>query len=290
MALVAVRKSTTPSLSPEIWELIMKELSPRELEAASFGEVPPRLGGGGREGPHPQRGSRAYHQALQGGGPAAPPPPVPERGLLNTERVVEAQRLQELQQGIRDEHAAALRASGGPKDRPYSPATFRAMRRRIPAGEGAGGRMTAIPTHEGMEGVPQQMRGVQTADIPGAPEIPPWVREQASMRPPQPPGVDRPGLRETPPGSPVDEALAQAFPEGRQPIEVAQREGLRDTTPPLQRRDRPFNPFPRVGVKQPLSVLGGRPSQLSEAHANTVGVRRNVQDDTPGPDDQSRRG
>tara|TARA_R110002020_G_scaffold14091_1_gene50093 strand:+ start:8113 stop:8823 length:711 start_codon:yes stop_codon:yes gene_type:complete len=53
-----------PILSTHTWDLIMKELSPTELAAAAHGRDPPRLGGGGRDGPHPQGGSKLYHESM----------------------------------------------------------------------------------------------------------------------------------------------------------------------------------------------------------------------------------
>ena len=53
-----------PTLSAHTWDLIMKELSPTELAAAAHGRDPPRLGGGGRDAPHPQGGSQLYHESM----------------------------------------------------------------------------------------------------------------------------------------------------------------------------------------------------------------------------------
>jgi len=268
--LVGVLKSNPLVVSPEALALL-KALSPYELGGAAYGLIPRRLGGGPVGGAGVERGSarfrgaantpippsRAYHRAMQGGGAMAPPPPQPSE-----------------RPEISDEFRENVEFSGR---RPWEQ---RPRGGRLPPQ-----RMTAVPTHEGMKGVPRRMSGSQTADIPGAPEVPPWVREHSEFEPSEREPEEEP----RPPMSELDRALGQAFPQG-QPIEVQQRralqahaaaEGRRAGAAEAERKTTPTNPFPRRQV-----AVRGRELMATD----TGGVVGAIDRDRPGVTDQTRRG
>ena len=182
--------------------VLAKAISPRELEMAASGGIPPRLGGGtvgsegvergveGRTGYGSIEPSRAYHRAMSGDlGVPKPDPLRPDEG--HHDRLAEL--LTELEQAER-----RTRNVGGPpkpwEEEQRGGSLGRALRR-----EHGGSRMFAQPPGGGMG---RSMRGVQTADIPGAPEAAPWEREEAmGSDEPSMTGVPRPETS-TPPSGP----------------------------------------------------------------------------------------
>ena len=185
--------------------VLAKAISPRELEMAASGGIPPRLGGGpvgshgvergveGREGYGSVEPSRAYHRAMSGDlGVPKPDPLRPDEG--HNDRLAEL--LTELEQAER-----RTRNVGGPpkpwEEEQRGGSLGRALRR-----EHGGSRMFAQPPGGGMG---RSMRGVQTADIEGAPEAAPWEREEGMS-------TDEPGITGTPRPEP---SVPSIGPRGR---------------------------------------------------------------------------
>lgn len=297
--LVGVLKSNPLVVSPEALALL-KALSRRDLGGAAFGLIPGRLGGGPVGARGVERGSarfagepntpiapaRSYHRTMQGGGAMTLPPPQSQHGLIGDIRRPgpggPPPSPTALQLAIQRQHAEARRASGGPRAGRFPAADLRAI---------GGGRMVAQPTHEGMEGIPRPMRGVQTADIPGAPEVPPWIRERAEFP------EEEPEEEERPPVSEPGRTLGQAFPRGQPaPIEVEQFRALRGHAAdesrraatrammPVERAGTPRNPFPPPRGLRTDSTPG---HTMGGGAGGVVGV---IDRDRPGVTDQTRRG
>ena len=162
--------------------VLAKAITDKQLEMAASGGIPPRLGGGmvgshgvergveGREGYGSIEPSRAYHRAMSGD--LGVPKPDPLEGFTGASE--DPDQLEELLALIE-----RMKSEGPPPPdwhiNPRGGSLGRALRTHH-----GGSRMFTQPAGGGMG---RSMQGVQTADIPGAPEAAPWLREHADTEP-----------------------------------------------------------------------------------------------------------
>ena len=184
--------------------VLAKAISAKELELAASGGIPPRLGGGvvgsqgvergveGKPGYGAIEPSRAYHRAMSGDlGVPRPDPLQPDEG--HNDRMAELlDEIEELSRRTRNVGQLPEWQTN-----PRGGSLGRALRR-----EHGGSRMFAQPPGGGMG---RSMRGVQTADIPGAVEAAPWEREEAMS-------TDEPDITGMPHPEP---SLPPSGPQGR---------------------------------------------------------------------------